>query len=66
MENKGGINFFFVIIAIISGYKLVKKFDHGILDFRDTLQSAIYVIYIFGFIASILGLLMNYKNRLKK
>ena len=66
MENKKGMNFFFVIIAIISGIKLWKKFDCEILKFDDPLQSIIYIIYILGFVASIYGIIINYKNRPKK
>ena len=66
MENKKGLNFFFVIIAIISGVKIFEKFDAEILNFDEPLQSIIYIIYVFGFIASICGLIMNYKNLFKK
>jgi len=66
MEHKKGINFFFVIIAIISVSALWKKFDLEILKFDNPLQSIIYIIYIFGFVSSIFGLIMNYKNRPKR
>ena len=66
MENKKGLNFFFVIIAIISGVKIFQKFDVEILNFDEPLQSIIYIIYVVGFIASICGLIMNYKNLFKK
>ena len=66
MENKTGINIFFLIIAVISGRALLKKFEVEILKFDDPLRSIIYIIYIFGFVASICGLLINYKKRVKK
>ena len=66
MEIKKGLNFFFVVIAIISGIKLFEKFDAEILNFDEPLQSIIYIIYILGFVASICGLIMNYKNLFKK
>ena len=66
MENKTGINVFFLITAVISGGALMKKFDSEILKFDNPLTSIIYIIYILGFVASICGLVVNYKNRLKK
>lgn len=65
MENKKGLTLFFVIIAIITGIKIFQKFNTEILNFREPLQSIIYFIYVLGFVAAILGLIMNYKNRLK-
>ena len=65
MEHMKGINFFFIIIAFISGRALFEKFDVEILKFDDPLSSTIYIIYIIGFLASISGLIMNYKNRAK-
>ncbi|MEA5405528.1 hypothetical protein VB776_21490 [Arcicella sp. DC2W] len=66
METKKGLNFFFVIIAIISGKKLFEKFDVAILNFDEPFQSIIYIIYILGFVSSICGLIMNNKNLFKK
>ena len=63
MENKKGLTLFFVIIAIITGIKIFQKFNVEILNFNEPLQSIIYIIYVLGFVASILGLIMNYKNR---
>ena len=66
MEDKKGLNLFFVIVAIISGSALLKKFDFEVLNFDEPLSSVIYIIYILGFIASICGLIINYRNRPKK
>lgn len=66
MDNKKGLNFFFLIILIISGAKIIAKYDVGILNFDKPLPSIIYIIYVLGFVASICGLIMNYRNRLKK
>ncbi len=66
MENRTMGVFFFMIIGIISGRALIKKFDPDIFKFHEPLTSLIYVIYILGFLASILGLLMIYKNRNQK
>ena len=66
MENKKGLYFFFVVIGIICGKNLFEKFDAKILNFDEPLQSIIYIIYILGFVSSICGLIMNYKNLLKK
>ena len=43
MEIKKGLNFFFVIIAIISAKKIFEKFDAEILNFNEPLQSIIYI-----------------------
>ena len=66
METKKGLYFFFVVIAIISGKELFEKFDATILNFDEPLQSIIYIIYILGFVSSICGLIMNYKNLFEK
>ncbi len=66
MEDKKGMNFFFVIIAIISGSALLKKFDFEIFTFDKPLGAIVYIIYILGFVSSIFGLVINYKNRPKK
>ena len=66
MKIKKGLNFFFVVIAVISGKKLFEKFDAEILNFNEPLQSIIYIIYVLGFVASICALIMNYKNLFKK
>ena len=66
MEDKKGLNYFFFIIAIVSASALWKKYDFEIFKFYDPLKSIIYIIYLFGFVTSIGGLIMNYKNRDKK
>ena len=66
MENKKGLYFFFVVIGIICGKELFEKFDAKVLNFNEPLQSIIYIIYILGFVASIFGLIMNYKNLFKE
>lgn len=66
MEDKKGLNYFFVIIAIVSASALWKKYDFEIFKFNAPLESIIYIIYLLGFVTSISGLIMNYKNRHKK
>lgn len=66
MENKKSTNFIFVIIAVVTGIKLYEKFDGDILNFDEPLSSIIYLIYALGFLASICGLIINYKNRVRK
>jgi hypothetical protein len=65
MDQKNGINIFFIIIAAVSGSALVKKFDPDVFKFNEPLTSLVYVIYILGFVASIIGLVRSYKNRSK-
>lgn len=54
MENKKGINFFFAIIAIITGTKLINHFDFQNFKFE---KPALDFIYLFGFIVSIYALI---------
>lgn len=60
MESKKGINFFFAIIAIITGSKLYKHFDFQNLKFE---KPAIDAIYLIAFVASIIFLIKDYIKR---
>jgi hypothetical protein len=60
MDSKKGINFFFAIIAIITGSKLYKHFDFQNLQFE---KPALDVIYLIAFVASIIFLLKDYVKR---
>ncbi len=50
MENKKGLNFFLVIIAIITGRKVYKHFDFENLKFEKPL---IDVIFLLTFLACV-------------
>jgi len=63
MENKKGLNFFFLIIAIIIGNALFRQFDFENLKFE---KPAIAILYIVTFVSSIYFLIRNYKNRPEK
>lgn len=63
MNIKKGMIFFFVVIALISGSKLLQKYNSKIFEFNEPLSSLIYSIYILGFVSSIIGLLMTFRGR---
>lgn len=60
MDSKKGINFFFVLIAIITGSKLYKHFDFQNLNFE---KPAIDTIYLIAFVASIIFLIKDFSKR---
>lgn len=57
MENKKGINFFFAIMAIITGNKLIQHFDFQNFKFE---KPTIDMLYLFTFIGSIIFLVKDY------
>ena len=63
MKDNKGINFFFLIIAIITGAALYKKFNFETLQFE---KPALAIIYFIAFAVSIYFLIKEYKNRLTK
>jgi Ca2+/Na+ antiporter len=63
MENKKGLNFFFLIIAIILGSVLFKQFDFKTLTFE---QPALAILYIVVFVTSIYFLIKDYKKKPEK
>lgn len=63
MDNKKGLNFFFIIIAIITGSKVFKHFDFQNLKFE---KPVLDIIYLITFVASIIFLTKDYKNRHRK
>ncbi len=63
MENNKGLNFFFIIIAIITGSKLIKHFDFQNLTFE---KPALDIIYLIAFVASIFFLIRVFITRNKK
>ena len=63
MDSKKGINFFFAIIAIITGSKLYKHFDFQNLKFE---KPAIDIIYLIAFLASIIFIIKDYIKQPEK
>ena len=59
MESKKGLNFFFLIIAIITGSKVIKHFDFQNFTFEKPALDALYVI---AFVASIVFLIKDYRK----
>ena len=57
MQAKKGINFFFLIIAIITGSKLYKHTDFKNLQFQ---KPAIDTIYLLAFAASVILLIKDF------
>lgn len=62
MESKKGLNFFFIIIAIITGSKIIIHFDFQNFKFE---KPALDIIYLITFLISIFILIRDYKKRLK-
>ncbi len=60
MDKKKGLNFFFLIIAIITGSKLYKHFDFQNLKFE---RPAIDTLYLIVFIASVIFLIKDLVKR---
>jgi hypothetical protein len=60
MDSKKGINFFFAIIAIITGSKLYKHFNFQDLKFE---KPALDVIYLVAFVASLVFLVKDFVKR---
>lgn len=60
MENKKGLSFPFLIIAIILGVILFKQFDFETLTFE---QPAMAVVYFIGFAIAVYALIGGYKKR---
>ena len=63
MENKKGINFFLLVIAIILGSVLWKQFNFNTFKFEKPALAALYLIV---FVASIYFMIKDYINRTKK
>lgn len=63
MENKKGLNFFFLIIAIILGSVLFKQFDFKNLKFEEP---GLAILYLIVFVASIYFLIKDYKKKPEK
>lgn len=61
MKSKQSLNFFLIIIAIISGSKLVKHFDFQQFTFE---KPALDTVYLIAFAATIFFLIREFrKNR---
>ncbi len=56
MKNKKGINFFFLIIAIITGSKLFQHFDFQNLKFKNL---GIDILYLVVFVGSLIFLVKD-------
>lgn len=63
MKNNKTSNFFLIIVASILGSALFKQFDFENLKFEKT---ALSILYLIVFAASIFLLVKNFKNRTKK
>lgn len=62
MEPKKGVNFFFALIAILTGSKLYKHFDFQNFRFE---KPALDTIYLITFIGSIIFLIRDFRQRPK-
>ena len=60
MKKEKGLNFVFVIVAVILGSALWKQFDFHTFNFDKPALAALYAIV---FIASIYFLIRDYKGR---
>lgn len=60
MKDKKGINFIWVIIAVVIGSRLFKEFDFKNLKFANP---ALDVIYLLGFSISIYFILKKSQNK---
>ena len=63
MENKKGMNYAFLIIAIILGGALWKQFDFDTFKFE---KPALATLYIIVFITSIYFIIKGFINRPEK
>lgn len=57
MKSKLGLNFFFAIIALVIGSKLVSHFDVQTMAFE---QPAIDAVYGVGLVAALFGLVKDF------
>lgn len=60
MESKKGLNLFFVFIAFILGWTLIKHFDFNNFKFEDP---ALDILYLIVFVISIYLLIKDYTKR---
>jgi hypothetical protein len=63
MENKKGINLFFVFIAVILGSTLFKHFDFENFKFQDP---ALDILFLIVFAVSIYLLIKDYRKNSAK
>ena len=63
MEKKKGMNYFFLMIAIILGSALWKQFDFNTLKFE---KPALATLYIVVFVASIYFMIKGFTNQSEK
>lgn len=62
MKNKQGLNFFLIIIAIITGSKLIKHFDFQQFTFEKPAQDTLYLI---AFAATVFFMIREFRNNRK-
>ncbi len=63
MENKKGLNWFFVFIAFTLGLTLIKHIDFKNLTLKEP---ALDILYIIVFLISIFLIIKDYPKRPKK
>ena len=63
MEKKKGMNYFFLMIAIILGSALWKQFDFDTLKFENP---ALATLYIIVFVPSIYFMIKGFINQSEK
>lgn len=59
MDNRKGINFFFALIAIITGWTLIKHVDFENFRLADPVLDILYLIV---FVISVFLLIREYKQ----
>lgn len=61
MKNKQGLNFFLIIITLITGTKLIRHFDFQQFTFE---KPALDTVYLIAFVASVVFMIREFrKNR---
>lgn len=63
MNTKKGVSFFLVIVALITGNKLIKHIDFQNWKFE---KPAIDTVYLIAFVGSVVFIVKEIINRFKK
>jgi hypothetical protein len=59
MDTKKGLNFFYIIIAVLTGSRVFKDFDFQNFKFK---KPVLDIIYLITFVASIIFIRKDYKK----